>query len=82
MAAQNIRIVKLQLIDWVIIVASLLICFVSALFFSKCAAKDTSEFFASGSSVPWWTKVRKEAGVSEATAAAVWDKKDQPCCAC
>ncbi len=45
---------KLQLIDWLIVVASLLICFVPALFFGKRAGKNTSEFFASGRSVPWW----------------------------
>jgi Na+/proline symporter len=44
----------LQLIDWVIVVATLLICFVPALFFGKRAGKSTSEFFASGRSVPWW----------------------------
>jgi SSS family solute:Na+ symporter len=44
----------LQLIDWVIVVASLLICFVPALFFGKRAGKSTSEFFASGRAVPWW----------------------------
>jgi Na+/proline symporter len=41
-------------IDWVIIVASLLVCFVPALFFGKRAGKSTSEFFASGRAVPWW----------------------------
>lgn len=44
----------LQLIDWVIVVASILICFAPALFFGKRAGKSTSEFFASGRSVPWW----------------------------
>ena len=44
----------LQFIDWVIVVASLLICFMPALFFGKRAGKNTSEFFASGRSVPWW----------------------------
>lgn len=44
----------LHLIDWVIVVASLFICFVPALFFGKRAGKDTSEFFVSGRSVPWW----------------------------
>ncbi len=44
----------LQLLDWIIIVASLLICFVPALFFGRRAGKNTSEFFASGRSVPWW----------------------------
>jgi SSS family solute:Na+ symporter len=44
----------LQLIDWVIVVLSLLICFVPALFFGKRAGKSTSEFFVSGRAVPWW----------------------------
>ncbi|HVQ42793.1 MAG TPA: sodium:solute symporter family protein [Vicinamibacterales bacterium] len=44
----------LQPIDWAIVVFSLLICFVPALFFGKRAGKNTSEFFASGRSVPWW----------------------------
>ena len=44
----------LQPIDWVIVLASLAICFVPALFFGRRAGKDTSEFFASGRSVPWW----------------------------
>ncbi|HTI71508.1 MAG TPA: Na+:solute symporter, partial [Candidatus Limnocylindria bacterium] len=45
---------KLQWIDWLIVVASLLVCFVPALFFGKRAGQSTSEFFASGRSVPWW----------------------------
>ncbi len=45
---------KLQLIDWVIVAVSLLVCFVPALFFGKRAGKSTSEFFASGRAVPWW----------------------------
>ncbi len=44
----------LKLIDWVIVTVSVLICFVPALFFGKRAGKSTSEFFASGRSVPWW----------------------------
>jgi Na+/proline symporter len=44
----------LSLIDWIIVAVSLLICFVPALFFGKRAGKNTSEFFASGRSVPWW----------------------------
>jgi solute:Na+ symporter, SSS family len=44
----------LQPIDWAIVLASVLICFVPALFFGKRAGKNTSEFFASGRSVPWW----------------------------
>ena len=41
-------------LDWVIVVASILICFVPALFFGKRASSSTSEFFASGRAVPWW----------------------------
>jgi Na+/proline symporter len=44
----------LQLIDWVIVLATLFICFFPALFFGKRAGKNTSEFFVSGRSVPWW----------------------------
>jgi SSS family solute:Na+ symporter len=44
----------LQLIDWFIVAFTLLICFAPALFFGKRAGKSTSEFFASGRSVPWW----------------------------
>src|SRR5689334_12336220 len=45
---------RLTLLDWLIAVGSLLVCFVPALFFGKRAGKSTSEFFASGRSVPWW----------------------------
>jgi Na+/proline symporter len=45
---------RLALIDWLIVLASLVICFVPALFFGKRAGRNTSEFFASGRSVPWW----------------------------
>ena len=45
---------SLQLVDWIIIAASLLVCFAPALFFGKRAGKSTSEFFVSGRSVPWW----------------------------
>ena len=44
----------LHLIDWVIVVVSLLVCFVPALFFGKRAGRSTSEFFVSGRAVPWW----------------------------
>lgn len=44
----------LTTLDWIIIAATLLICFVPALFFGKRAGESTSEFFASGRSVPWW----------------------------
>lgn len=45
---------NITLIDWIIIAASILICFVPALFLAKRSSSSTSEFFASGRSVPWW----------------------------
>src|SRR5262252_5440695 len=44
----------LQLIDWIIVVASLAICFIPSLFFARRSGKSTAEFFVSGRSVPWW----------------------------
>jgi SSS family solute:Na+ symporter len=44
----------LHFIDWVIAAFCILICFAPALFFGRRAGKNTSEFFASGRSVPWW----------------------------
>jgi Na+/proline symporter len=45
---------QLEWIDWVIVVVSIAVCFVPALFFAKRSGKETAEFFASGRSVPWW----------------------------
>ena len=44
----------LHTIDWIIAIASVLICFFPALAFRKRSGKNTAEFFASGRSVPWW----------------------------
>ena len=44
----------LQALDWLVVAATLAVCFVPALFFGKRSGKDTKEFFASGRSVPWW----------------------------
>jgi SSS family solute:Na+ symporter len=44
----------LHTIDWIIAIASIVICFLPALAFGKRSGKSTSEFFASGRSVPWW----------------------------
>ena len=41
-------------LDWVVALAVTAICFIPALLFGRRAGKDTSEFFASGRSVPWW----------------------------
>ncbi len=45
---------NLQPIDWIIVAATLVVCFFPAIFFGKRAGKNTSEFFVSGRSVPWW----------------------------
>lgn len=45
---------QFQLIDWVVVILSVLVCFGPALFFGKRAGRSTSEFFASGRAVPWW----------------------------
>src|SRR3954464_14356500 len=45
---------RLHPIDWVIVVASIVVCFLPALFFGRRSSKNTAEFFASGRSVPWW----------------------------
>ena len=44
----------LTALDWFIVIASLLICFATALFFARRAGRSTSEFFGSGRAVPWW----------------------------
>ena len=44
----------LHTLDWIIVAATILVCFAPALFFGKRSGKSTSEFFASGRSVPWW----------------------------
>jgi Na+/proline symporter len=45
---------QLSALDWVIALLAVGICFAPALFFGKRSGKSTSEFFASGRSVPWW----------------------------
>lgn len=44
----------LSTLDWVIAFFAVAICFVPAFFMAKKSGKSTSEFFASGRSVPWW----------------------------
>ena len=41
-------------LDWVVMLMAVGICFVPAFFYGKRAGKNTSEFFASGRSIPWW----------------------------
>src|SRR5271157_1607924 len=45
---------QLHTLDWIIVLLTIAVCFIPALFFAKRSGKDTSEFFASGRSVPWW----------------------------
>jgi Na+/proline symporter len=45
---------QLSALDWVIAFLSVAVCFAPALMFSKRSSQNTSEFFASGRSVPWW----------------------------
>ena len=44
----------LYLIDWIVVLLTIAVCFIPALFFAKRSGKSTAEFFASGRSVPWW----------------------------
>ncbi len=41
-------------LDWAILLGTILVCFVPALFFGRRAGRNTAEFFASGRAVPWW----------------------------
>jgi SSS family solute:Na+ symporter len=45
---------QLQPLDWFVAILCVLVCFVPGLFFGRRAGQNTSEFFASGRSVPWW----------------------------
>jgi SSS family solute:Na+ symporter len=45
---------QLHPIDWLIVAATIAVCFTPALFFARRSSRNTSEFFASGRSVPWW----------------------------
>jgi SSS family solute:Na+ symporter len=44
----------LTTLDWIIALLAVAVCFAPALFFGRRSGKNTSEFFASGRSVPWW----------------------------
>lgn len=45
---------RFEPIDWIIVALTLLVSFAPSLLFGKRAGKDTSEFFLSARSVPWW----------------------------
>ncbi len=44
----------LRLVDWIIVVLTLVICLIPALLFARRGARNTSEFFTSGRAAPWW----------------------------
>src|SRR5512140_689069 len=44
----------LHTLDWFVIVLSLAVCFLPALWMARRSGKNTAEFFASGRAVPWW----------------------------
>ena len=45
---------RLTTLDWAIVVASIVISFLPAILLAKRAGRDTTEFFTSGRSAPWW----------------------------
>jgi Na+/proline symporter len=46
--------VQLTTLDWMIVVASLVISFVPAIWLMRRAGSSTTEFFTSGRAAPWW----------------------------
>src|SRR5688572_7875634 len=45
---------RLTTLDWVIVVASIVVSFVPAILLAKRAGQSTAEFFTSGRAAPWW----------------------------
>lgn len=45
---------RLQALDWFIVLVSVAVCFLPALWFARRAGRNVAEFFASGQSAPWW----------------------------
>jgi len=45
---------ELTSLDWVIVVVSLVLCYLPAVFYLRRATKNTAEFFTSGQAAPWW----------------------------
>jgi Na+/proline symporter len=46
--------VQLTSLDWIIVVVSLVVCFLPAALMARRAGRSSAEFFASGRSAPWW----------------------------
>lgn len=45
---------QLTTLDWVIVVASIVVSFLPALWMARRAGQSTTEFFTSGRAAPWW----------------------------
>lgn len=45
---------QLVTLDWIIVAASLAVCFIPTAFFARRAGRDSAEFFGSGRAAPWW----------------------------
>src|SRR5713226_8565482 len=45
---------RVTTLDWVIVVVSIAISFLPAVFLAKRAGTSTAEFFTSGRAAPWW----------------------------
>ena len=45
---------RLTNLDWLIVVASIVVSFIPAIVFARRAGSSTAEFFTSGRSAPWW----------------------------
>ncbi|HET9133881.1 MAG TPA: sodium:solute symporter family protein [Gemmatimonadales bacterium] len=41
-------------LDWAIVLLSIVVCFVPALWYARRAGRSTAEFFTSGQAAPWW----------------------------
>jgi solute:Na+ symporter, SSS family len=41
-------------LDWSIVLVSIVVCFVPALWYARRAGSSTAEFFTSGQAAPWW----------------------------
>jgi len=46
--------VRLTQLDWLIVVASIIISFIPAIILARRAGASTAEFFTSGRAAPWW----------------------------
>ena len=45
---------QLTTLDWLIVVLSIVVCFLPAILLAKRAGSNTTEFFTSGRAAPWW----------------------------